>query len=117
MIEILNNLLKGIRVYDVSYEEAIEELFAITDSYCLEEMMEDIVSDDVVNYLSESKLQKEGWQSVAEFVAELDSISDGYYRINEYGVLENITLNYLECLIKDVIKEIKIIDNKLIKKC
>ena len=63
---------------------------------------EDIVNTDEIDDLVQTRLNDGGWQGVACMLSEVNYLNDEYYLINGYGNLEELTIEYLQCVFDDL---------------
>jgi len=70
------------------------------------EYVYNIVSDDELDELTLQQAQERGWQGVALFLGGIDYMNDNYYLINGYGNAENLTSEYLDGIVSDLMDEL-----------
>lgn len=96
-IKNIKNLLK-----EFNKDEAINEMMGLAIEYGLEELLENIIATDEIEYLIENRLKNSGWQDVACLLAKVNCLNDNYYLINGYGNLEEISMEYLEMILEEL---------------
>lgn len=79
----------------------------ICNEYDKEYMIDDIVHTDVVDDMVKHEIENSDWTRVACFLAKVNYLNDEYYLINGYGNLEEITMDYLGCIVNDLENEIQ----------
>jgi len=75
----------------------------------------DEVGDDVLNIVDDYELEEltkgavesRGWVGAKIFLSGIDMINDDYYLINGYGNAENLTHDYLEMIVDELMDELK----------
>lgn len=106
-IKTIKTLLKGLKNSDLGYNVIIGELYNITEEYGLEWMMDNVISEETIDYLIQDRMEVGGWQSVACLLAKVEYLQDSYYMLDGYGNIEDITASSLHCLLLDVAREIE----------
>ena len=110
-METLRTLLKGLEENTLSHDVVIQELYNVAERYGLEEMMDDIITEESIDWFIHDRMEIGGWQMVACFLAKVDYLQDNYFLMDGYANLENITSNYLVCLIHDMSREVEKIED------
>lgn len=71
-----------------------------------EEYVQDIVTDDMLDEMVQYEVESGGWQRVKFLLGGIDDINDDFYRINGYGNAENVTPDYLDAIVDDLMGEL-----------
>ena len=94
-------------MYDVAdvinFAHQAEEAGFIQDAF---EFVGDLIDDDQLDELVEREAQESGWQRVKCLLGCITDLNGEYYRINGYGNVENISDDFIECIVSDIIDEI-----------
>jgi len=101
-IKNIKNLLK-----EHNEDEAINEMMELAIEYGLEELLDNIIPTEEIDYILESRLKNSGWQGVACLLAKVNCLNDNYYLINGYGNLEEISIDHLEMILEELEDELE----------
>ena len=96
-LQSIENLMK-----DYNHDDVTREILDLAYDYNLEYYTEDIVNTDEIDDLVQTRLNDGGWQGVACMLSEVNYLNDEYYLINGYGNLEELTIEYLQCVFDDL---------------
>ena len=105
LIEKIEGLRKKFSKRYLYRREIIESLFEIAYEHDLEYIVENIISAEDIDDFIQARLESSGWQGVVCCLEKVKYVEDEYYLVNGYGNLEEITLDYLRCLVDDLEKE------------
>lgn len=104
VLELIEEIREELNNY--GRDSVVPMLRELEDITGVEGYLEDIVATDLIDDLVESRLKDNGWQGVACMLAEIDYLSDDYYRIDGYGNLVHLETSDLECMLDDMVREI-----------
>ena len=96
-LQSIENLMK-----DYNHDDGAREILDLAYDYNLEYYTEDIINTDEIDDLVQTRLNDSGWQGVACMLSEVNYLNDEYYLINGYGNLEELTIEYLQCVFDDL---------------
>ena len=99
--ELIESLIKN---YDRDY--AVREILNLAYDYDLEDYVENIISEDTIDDLVQSRFDRSGWKGVTCMLSKINYLNDEYYLMNGYGNLEELTIGYLECVFDNLKREL-----------
>src|SRR5699024_6987484 len=72
-----------------------------------DELVSDIVPTEYLDEMNEHVARSGGWPRVKFFLRGIEWMNDEYYLINGYGNVENLTHDYLEMIVDELMDEMK----------
>ena len=103
--EKLESIEKSMKYYNKDY--VAREILELAYNYNLEKYVENnIISREIIDDLVQTRLDESGWEGVACMLNKINYVTDEYYSIDEYGNLEELTKEKLECIFEDLKKEL-----------
>ena len=99
--ELIEDLIKD---YDRDY--AVREILSLAYDYDLEDYIGNIISEDTIDDLVQSRFDRSGWKGVTCMLSKINYLNDEYYIMNGYGNLEELTIGHLECIFDNLKREL-----------